>query len=140
MIISHHQFQVAQTVLPYHQLMTPKWMVKNAVITGPHALYPQYFEVLPTTGVFGQRALQIIIPLLASNILKSTDSVTVTMTVAVDVSYANNNDHDPHIGIRDGQSFIGIHATDGGGYRLSEADSNTVLANIKYNNGPSSTS
>ena len=39
--------------------------------------------------------------------------------------------------ISDGQSFIG---TNEGGCRLSEGDSNTVLANINYNNGPSSTS
>ena len=66
--------------------MTPKWIHSNAVITGPHALYPQYFEILPTTGVYYQRALQI--QLVAPNILKSTDSVTVTVTVAVDATYA----------------------------------------------------
>ena len=74
--------------------MSPKWIYNNAVITGPHALYPQYFEILPTTGVHYQRALQI--PLVAPNILTSTDSVTVTVTVAVDVSLASSNDHDPN--------------------------------------------
>ena len=86
-------------------LMTPKWIDKNANITGPKALYPQCFEILPTTGVHFQPALQI--QLVAPNILKSTEGVTVTVTVAVDVSYASNNDHDPFIGISDGQSFIG---------------------------------
>ena len=90
--------------------MTPKWIHSNAVITGPHALNSQYFEILSTTGAPYQRALQI--PLVAPNILTSTDSVTVTVTVAVDVSYASINDHDPTIGISDGTSFIGVHARD----------------------------
>ena len=62
--------------------MTPKWIDKNAVITGPHALNSQYFEIALTTGAAFQRALQI--PLVAPNILTSTDSVTVTVTVAID--------------------------------------------------------
>ena len=101
---------MVQTVLPYHRVMTPKWIHSNAVITGPHALYSQYFEILPTTGINYQRALQI--PLVAPNTLTSTDSVTVTVTVAMDVSYASSNDHDPFIGISDGISFIGVHAKD----------------------------
>ena len=84
---------MVQTVLPYHQVMTPKWIHSNAVTTGPHALYPQYFAILPTTGVGLQRALQI--QLVAPNILASTDSVTVEVTVTVDVKYASSNDHDP---------------------------------------------
>ena len=121
--------------------MTPKWIHSNAVITGPHALYSQYFEILGVTGAAYQRALQI--PLVAPNILTSTDSVTVTATVAVDVSYASSNDHDPTIGISDGTSFIGVHAgdrttapcliTEGG-------SSTTVLANVNHIYGPSVTS
>ena len=57
---------MVQAVLPYHQLMTPKWIENNAVITTPHALYPQYFEILPTTGEIYQRALQFTIVLLTS--------------------------------------------------------------------------
>ena len=79
---------MVQTVLPYHRVMSPKWIHSNAVITGPHALYPQYLEILPTTGVGYQRALQV--QLVAPNILTSTDSVTVTVTVAIDVSYASS--------------------------------------------------
>ena len=97
---------MVQTVLPYHQVMTPKWIHSNAVITGPHALYPQYFAVLPNNGENYQRSIQI--QLVAPNTLTSTDSVTVTVTVAVDVTYASNNDHDPIIGISDGLSFIGF--------------------------------
>ena len=74
--------------------MTPKWIDKNAVITEPKALYPQYFGILGTTRGLQQQALQI--PLVAPNVLKSTDCVTVTVTVVVD---ASNNDHDPFIGI-----------------------------------------
>ena len=99
---------MVQSVLPYHRVMTPKWIHNNAAIVGPHALYPQYLEVLGTTGDYNQRAIQV--QLVAPNILTSTDSVTVTLTVAVDVSYASSNDHDPFIGISDGISFIGAQA------------------------------
>ena len=118
---------MVQTVLPYHRVMTPKWIHNNAVITGPHALYPQYLEILPTTGVSKQRALQV--QLVAPNILTSTDSVTVTVTVAVDVSYASSNDHDPSIGISDGMYFIGIHTPDRNDYPciIIEGNSNTAI-------------
>ena len=132
---------MVQTVLPYHRVMSPKWIHSNAVITGPHALYSQYFEILPTTGVLYQRALQI--PLVAPNILTSTDSVTVTVTVAVDVSYASSNDHDPFIGISDGISFIGINADDGNSRPcvIREGDSNTTtLTQIRTITGPTVTS
>ena len=58
-----------------------------------HSLYPQYFTILPTTEVYYQRAIHI--QLVAPNILTSTDSVTVAVTVAVDATYASSNDHDP---------------------------------------------
>ena len=90
--------------------MSPKRIHSNAVITGPHALYPQYFEILPTTGGYYQQALQI--PLVVPNILTFTDSVIVTLTVAMDVSYASSNDHDLMIGVSDGISFIGYIAHD----------------------------
>ena len=99
-----------QTILPYHRVMTPKWIHNNAAISGPHALYPQYFEIIPTTGASDQRALQV--ELVAPNILKSTDSITVTVTAAVDVLYASSNKHDFPFGISDGVSFIGAHASD----------------------------
>ena len=133
---------MVQTVLPYHHVMTPRWIHNNAVITGPHALYPRYLEILPTTGVSYQQALQV--QLVAPNILTSTDSVTVTVTVAVDVSYASSNDHDPSIGISDGMSFIGIHAQDRSDNpcKIIEGNSNTaILTQINFiNNGPKITS
>ena len=121
--------------------MTPKWIENNAVITGPHALYPQYFEILPTTGAPFQRALQFT--LVAPNILTSTDSVTVTVTVAMDVSYASSNDHDPIIGLSDGISFIGVNAPERNSHpcRVWEGKSSSVLLNsVSVNNGPTVTS
>ena len=132
---------MVQTVLPYHHVMTPKWIHNNAVITGPHALYPRYLEILPTTGVYNQRALQV--QLVAPNILTSTDSVTVTVTVAVDVSYASSNDHDPSIGISDGMSFIGAFAPDrqSNPCDIREGNSNTaILTQINAIVGPTVTS
>ena len=132
---------MVQSVLPYHRVMTPKWIHSNAVITGPHALYSEYFETFGTTGAYNQRALQI--PLVAPNILTSTDSITVTVTVAVDVSYASSNDHDPTIGISDGISFIGINAQDRSNHpcRVWEGKSGTVLLNlVNVNDGPRVTS
>ena len=118
---------MVQTVLPYHRVMTPKWIHNNAVITGPHALYPHYLEILPTTGDLYQRVLQV--QLVSPNILTSTDSVTVTVTLAVDVSYASSNDHDPAIGISDGISFIGIKADDRSNLpcRITDGDSSTLV-------------
>ena len=122
--------------------MTPKWIHNNAVITGPHALYPQYLEILPTTGVLNQRALQV--QLVAPNILTSTDSVTVTVTVAVDVLYASSNDYDFGFGISDGASYIGIYAPDGTANPciIREGNSNTeILTQINdINYGPTVTS
>ena len=117
-------------------------MAKHATITAPYAFYPDHFDILPTTGVSHQRALQV--PVVAPNILTSTDSVTVTVTVAVDVSYASSNDHDPDIGISDGLSFIGIKAPDRHSYpcKIKEGNSNTaILIQINdINYGPTVTS
>ena len=112
--------------------MTPKWIHSNAVITGPHALYPQYFTILPTNGENYQRAIQV--KLVDPNILTFTDGFTVTVIVAVDATYASSNDHDPAIGISDGISFIGFEATD---ERTSpcnhyEGDSSTDVLQNRY--------
>ena len=121
--------------------MTPKWIEKNANITGSHDLYPQYLEIRSTSDAHHQQALQI--PLVAPNILTSTDSVTVTVTVAMDVSYASSNDHDPTIGISDGTSFIGFIAHDRvpSPCSLREGDSGAgTLENVNYDAGPHVTS
>ena len=98
------------TVLPYHRVMTPKWIYNNAEITGLHALYPQYFEILPTKGDIYQRALQV--QLVAPNILTSNDSVVITITAAVDTTIPDKGDHDIILGVSDGKSFIGFHMHD----------------------------
>ena len=132
---------MVQSVLPYHRVMTPKWIHNNAAIAGPHALYPQYLEVLVTTGDFNQRVIQV--QLVSPNILTSTDSVTVTVIVAVDVSYASSNDHDPYIGISDGISFIGVHTGDRAPipcHIVEGESSTTILTNANFINGPTVTS
>ena len=65
------------------------------------------------------------------------------MTVAVDVSYASSNDHDPTIGISDGTSFIGVHAADTSSTpcRITQGDSSSaVLTSISHISGPTVTS
>ena len=136
---------MVQTVLPYHRVMCPKWIHSNAVITGPFALYPQYFEILPTTGAKYQRALQV--QLIAPNILTSTDSVTVTVTVALDTTLPDNNDHDILFGISDGVSFFGFQAIDKRDYptwspcaKFEGKVVQTTLQNRQLGNGPLVTS
>ena len=46
------------------------------------------------------------------NILTSTDSVIVTVTVAVDTAIADGGDHDIKFGISDRVSFFGFIAHD----------------------------
>ena len=108
MFLFSNQVQEVHTILPYHQLMTPKWIHDHVTITGPHALYPQYIEFPATTGVGGLRFLQL--QLVPPSILASTDSVTVTITIAVDNILASSEDHDPSFGISDGTSFLGFVA------------------------------
>jgi len=125
--------------------MSPQWINDNAVINGPYAHKPQYFEILPTTGVALQRALQV--QLVAPNILTSTDSITVTVAVAVDTNLPDTKDHDIIFGISDGTSFIGFQAPDKDNYPTispclkHEGDvGQNVLKNLKGGNGPLVTS
>ena len=107
------QIQYVKEILPYHKLMTPKWLHRHAVITGNYSLHPQYLELDPTT-VHGQPKLQqaIEVPLIPNGILKNIDVVAVTVTIAMDTELANSRDHDPSFGISDGYSFIGFRAHD----------------------------
>ena len=132
---------MVQTVLPYHRVMTPKWIYNNAVITGPFALYSQYFEILPTTGDNYQRALQV--KLVTPNILAFNENATVTVTVALDTAIANGGDHDIIFGLSDGVSFIGFQAHDKNNYpsispcyKLESRVVSTTLQNIQQGNGP----
>ena len=124
--------------------MSPKWIHNNAVITGPHTLYPQYFDILPTTGALYQRALQV--QLLAPNTLTSMDSITVSVTIALDTTIASF-DHDISFGISDGASFIGFIAHEKGNYhntspcyKLEGQVVSTLLQNLQGGNGPLVTS
>ena len=81
------------------------------------------------------------VQLIAPNILTSTDSVAVTVKVAVDISYASINDHDPIIGISDGKSFIGFIAHDRHSFPCDawEGDSSTsTVQSVITGHGPSS--
>ena len=85
-------------------MMTPKWLEKNAEFTASHSIYPGYLDILPVAANY-ERALQVQI--VAPNLLKSTDSITVKATVAFDTELAKG-DHNPNFGISDGTSFIGL--------------------------------
>ena len=121
--------------------MTPQWIQNYSTITGPHVLHPQYFEISPTTGVNWQQALQV--QLVPPGILATTDSVTITITVAMDTVLADSTDHDPSFGISDDLSFVGIQYTDQANYhnlslcRHFEGDKDGILLkNVIDPNGP----
>jgi len=71
---------------------------------------PSMHWVPPTTGSSSHQFLQL--QLVPPNILTSTDSVTVTITIAVDNILASSQDHDPSFGISDGTSFVGFKTDD----------------------------
>jgi len=86
--------------------MTPSWIHNHGTIFGPHNVQSTYLEILPTSGVTWQHGLQL--QLVPPHVLSSTDSVTVTITVAMDTVLAENKDHDPTFGVGDGTSFVGF--------------------------------
>ena len=138
------QIQLVKEILPYYELMTPKWLHKHAIITGNYTLYQQYLELDPTT-VLRQPKLQqaIEVKLVPYGILKSTDDVAVTVTIAMDTKLANSKDHDPSFGISDGKYFIGFRAHDRTNYaRLSPCRHiegeiiDGLLQNIRQVKGP----
>ena len=91
-----------------------------------------FFAILPTTGESHQCEIQVKVT--NPNILTSTDSVTATVIVAVDVTHASSNDYDPIIGISDGISFVGFEAKDGVASPCNhfEGDSNTNVLQNRY--------
>ena len=107
------QVQVIRDVLPYYQLMTPKWLHKHSIITGNYTIYPHYLELDPTT-VIGKPKYQLAlqVKLVAPGILRSTDDVSVTLSVAMDTTLGESTDHDPSFGISDGELFIGYTLPD----------------------------
>ena len=91
--------------------MTPDWLYKHSSITKPFTVYPKYLEILD--GTINERLIQA--ELIAPDILKATDSVAVTLTIAMDTVLAKG-DHDPIFGLSDGTSFVGFFVVDKGNY------------------------
>ena len=94
--------------------MTPDWLYKYATVTRPFTAHPEYLEI-PSGNNDYERLIQA--ELIAPNILTATDSVVVTLTVAMDTVLADSSDHDPIFGISDGTSFIGFNAMDKNNYK-----------------------
>ena len=81
--------------------MTPDWLYKHSTITKPFTVQPKYLEIL--TGKTNERLIQA--ELIAPNILTATDSVVVTLTIAMDTALADSSDHDPIFGISEWNLF-----------------------------------
>ena len=130
-------------MLPYHQLMTPKWLRKYATIHGSYTYKPNYLEILAGT-TDHQHVLQV--QLVPPGVLTNDDSqsLTVSMTVAMDTTWADAKDHDPSFGISDGEKFIGFIVVDNNNFATlppcysAEGDNvNNILTNAAYDNsGP----
>ena len=93
--------------------MTPDWLYKHSTITKPFTVQPKYLEIL--AGTAHERLIQA--ELIAPNILTATDSVVVTLTIAMDTVLADSADHDPTFGISDGTSFVGFVVVDKNNYK-----------------------
>ena len=91
--------------------MTSDWLYKHSSITKLFTVYPKYLEI--SSGTSDERLIQV--ELIAPNILTATDSVVVTLTIAMDTILANG-DHDPIFGLSDGNSFVGFQVVDKGNY------------------------
>ena len=112
--------------------MIPDWLCKHSTITKPFTVYPKYLETF--AGTANERLIQT--ELIAPNILTTTDSVTVTLTIAMDTVLADSADHDPIFGISDGTNFVGFWAVDKNNYhdhspcyRIEGDVANNILSN-----------
>ena len=92
--------------------MTPYWLYKYSTVTRPFTAHLEYLEI--QSGTTRERLIQT--ELIAPNILTATDSVVVTLIIAMDTVLADSSDHDPIFGISDGTSFVGFQAMDKGNY------------------------
>ena len=129
-------------MLPYHEVMTPKWLSEHATIHGSYTYKPNYLEIL--AGSANQHVLQV--QLVPPGVLTNDDSqsLTVSMAIAMDTTWADARDHDPLFGISDGEKFIGFIVVDKGNYATqrpcysAEGDNvKNVLTNPAYDNsGP----
>ena len=93
--------------------MIPDWLYKHSTITKPFTVLPEYLEILAGKTAY-ERLIQA--ELIAPNILTATDSVVVTLTIAMDTVLADSHDHDPVFGISDGISFTGFVVVDKNNY------------------------
>ena len=103
-IMHFHYFQAVY----YHQLMTPYWLSKHAEISGSYTVRPDYLEIL--SGFTYQRVIRV--QLVPPKTLSKEDDVTITITVAMDTTWADSNDHDPIFGISDGENLFGFQTPD----------------------------
>ena len=104
-----------KSILPYHQLMTPKWLTKHAKIHVSYTYTTNYLDI--PAGVANQHILEV--PLVPPNVLTNAEDqcVTVTITISLDATWANGrSDHDPHFGVSDGDRFIGFIVVDKNNY------------------------
>ena len=123
--------------------MTPKQLAKHATIHGSYTYKPNYLEILAGT-TNHQHVVQV--QLVPPGVLTNDDNecISVTMTIAMDTTWADANDHDPSFGISDGEKFIGFITIDKQNFAAeppchsAEGDNvNNVLTNAIYDNsGP----
>ena len=66
--------------------MTPGWLHKDSVITENYTLHPQYLELDHTTVINKPSGFQqaIQVKLVVSDILRGTNGVVATVTIAMD--------------------------------------------------------
>ena len=91
----------------YYKSMTPAWL---ATCTGI-----LYWDIGPGKA----NGCLIQDELIAPNILTATDSVVVTLIIAMDTVLADTSDYDPVFGISDGTSFVGFIVVDKSNYGMS---------------------
>ena len=94
--------------------MTPYWLSKYAEIFGSYTVRPNYLELLADTSNSYGRLIRV--QLVPPNKMSKEDDVTVTITVAMDTTHADANNHDPIFGISDGHYFVGFITPDNNHY------------------------
>ena len=87
--------------------MTPKWLTKHDTIHGSYTYKPNYLEIL--SRIINQHVLQV--QLVPPGVLTNDDTecASVAMTIAMDTTWADDNDHDPHfeyVMVKDSLAFV----------------------------------
>ena len=111
--------------------MSPKWLTKHATIYGSYAYKYNYLDILAGAATYGHI---LRVPLVPPGVLPDHgECVSVTITIAMDPIWANIRDHDPIIGVSDGEKFIGFQAinpkTTTPCFKLEGDDVNNILVN-----------